>query len=144
MDTREILKDIVAEYITEERLNSIIREIIIKKLDYNLEQHIRKTAVDVLGEKTQEYVKEKVEAELVKPVKTNDGWGNIARYDSFEEFVKKEIAERLRNNWEIRTYAENFVKQMITDTARKIVKDFTDEELNERLLKQLIAKADNR
>lgn len=144
MEVKEIIRELLDDTVSEEQINTIIREVVDEKCDYNVREQIRQVAHDVLREKTYEYVQEMVNAELAKPVKTNDGWGGVEYYDSFEDLVRQELRKNIRNSWELKRYAENIVKNMIELTAKNLVKQFTEEEMSEKLIKALADNADSK
>lgn len=108
-------------------------------IDSILETAIREavqTANDIFKEKTEAYIREKVDAEFAKPVKKDDGWGEVEYYDSFEEFVRKTMQSRLSNNWDFRREVERKIEKTIDNAKKRVAQkvaetDFVDEVLAE-------------
>ena len=132
----ELIREMLAAMITEEMLKDAAREAIEEHLNYSVKELILGTATDILREKTDAYIRERVDEQFMKPVKTDDGWGNVEYYDTFEQFVRDQVKNNLSNSWEVRTKVERQIdekmKKAKENIAKKIAnKDFADEVIAE-------------
>ena len=133
----ESIKELLSSVITDEMVTQAVRDVVFQKIDrYEMSKLIEQTVNDIFKEKTEAYIREKVDAEFAKPVKKDDGWGEVEYYDSFEEFVRKTMQSRLSNNWDFRREVERKIEKVIDNAKKRVAQkvaetDFVDEVLAE-------------
>lgn len=133
----ENIRALLESVITDEMIKEAVRDVVYEKMsDYNTSHLIRDVANDIFKEKATGYMQNLIDEEFKKPVKKDDGWGDVEYYDSFDEFVKKEIQSKLKNNWDMQRIIErkldNAVKHAKERIAQKVVEtEIVDEAIAE-------------
>lgn len=133
----ESIKELLSSVITDEMIRQAVHEVVWDKLDgYEMSKLIRETVAGIFKEKTEAYIRERVDAEFSKPVKKDDGWGEVEYYDSFDQFVRKTVQSRLSNSWDFRREVERKIEKVIDNAKKKVAQkvaetDFVDEVLAE-------------
>lgn len=133
----ENIRALLASVITDEMIKEAVRDVVYEKMsDYNTSHLIHEVANDIFKEKATGYMQNLIDEEFKKPVKRDDGWGDVEYYDSFDEFVKDQMKDKLKNNWNLRNIIDqklnNAVKNAKERLAQKVVKtEFVDEVIAE-------------
>ena len=96
----ELIKEMIATMLTEEKIVDVVREVVEEQMSYSVRNLIEQSVHDVLRERTDAYIKECVDEQFMKPVKSDDGWGGVEYYDTFEQFVRDYVRNNLSKNWE--------------------------------------------
>ena len=133
MESREMIKEILGELVSEEAIDSAIREIVTERFNYTINTAIDEVAHRYVREKGESYIKEKVDEVLEKPVKRDDGWGQPEYYDSFEHFVKSIIAEQIQINYRFTQAIDRMVKDRLSEVIRKVSKEISEKMVDEAL-----------
>jgi hypothetical protein len=133
----ENIRALLASVITDEMIKEAVRDVIYEKMsDYNTSCLIREAANDIFKEKATGYMQNLIDEEFKKPVKKDDGWGVVEYYDSFDEFVRKEMKSKLSNNWDFRREVDRKLEKVIDNAKKRVAQkvaetDFADEVLAE-------------
>ena len=128
-DNKEFLLELAKQLISKEEIKNAVREVVRDRLDYHVDNELRQIVHDILHEKGEGYITEMINEALSRPVKKDDGWGHVERYDSFENFVRDQIKQKSydRSAWElelkIRRCVENKIKEVAKDLAEQEAKD---------------------
>ena len=133
MESREMIKEIIAELVSEETIDDAIREIVSNRLNYNFDRIVEETARSIVNDKAESYIKERVDEVLDKPVKTDDGWGHTEYYDSFEHFVKSIIREKISSNYKFSQEIDRRVKERLDKVIKKVSKEMSEKAVDEAL-----------
>lgn len=136
-DNKEVLMELAKQLISEEEIEYAVRQVIEKRVNYHVECEIQAIVHKIIQEKGEGYIVEMVDKVLSAPVKTDDGWGSVEKYDSFENFVRDKIRQKSfsRSEWDISRTIRDQVDKKISEIAAKLakqeVKDRTDAVLKE-------------
>ena len=133
MESREMIKEILGELVSEEAIDSAIREIVTERFNYTINKEIDEVAQRYVREKGETYIKEKVDEVLERPVKLDDGWGQPKYYDSFEHFVKSIIAEQIKTNYRFTNTIDRMVKSRLDEVIKKVSKEMSEKAVDEAL-----------
>lgn len=140
-DNKDVLMELAKQLISEDEIKRAIRSIISERVNYHVEESIRSIVTDILKEKSNGYIEGMVNDALSRPIRKDDGWGSVERYESFDEFVKDQIKKKSfdRSQWDIqgeirsavdkkiRTVAEKLAKQEAKDRSAAILKELAEE-----------------
>lgn len=133
MESREMIKELLVELVSKETIDAAIREIVSDRFDYEFKRIVEETANSILRDKTESYVKEKVDEVLDKPVKTDNGWGKKEYYDSFEHFVKSKINEMIIANYRFSSEIDRMVKEKLDKVIKNVSKEMSEKVVDEAL-----------
>ena len=143
-ENKDILLELAKQLISEEEIKSAVWKVVADRVDYHVSQEIGNIVRDIIHEKTEGYIREMVDDVLSQPVKTDDGWGRVEKYDSFEAFVKEKIKDKSYNRsaWDIQTSIRKYVEEKIRDIAEKLTKK-ESKDRSEEILKELASEYAN-
>lgn len=129
-NNKEILMELARQLISEEELMAAIRSVVRERLNYHVENELRQIVHDILNEKAEGYIREMVDNAFSQPVKKDDGWGHVEKYDSFDNFVRDQIAKRSydRSQWDIQSSIRSHIENKIKEVAKKL----TEQESKDR------------
>ena len=129
-NNKEILMELAKQLISEEELMAAIRSVVRERLNYHLENELRQIVHEILDEKGKGFIVEMIENALKQPVKKDDGWGHVEKFDSFENFVREEIKKRTydRSQWDIQGSIRGHIENKIKEVAKKL----TEQESKDR------------
>ena len=129
-NNEEILMELAKQLISEEELMAAIRSVVRERLNYHLENELRPIVHEILDEKGKDFIVEMIENALKQPVKKDDGWGHVEKFDSFENFVREEIKKRTydRSQWDIQGSIRGHIENKIKEVAKKL----TEQESKDR------------
>ena len=129
-NNKEILMELAKQLISEEELMAAIRSVVRERLNYHLENELRQIVHEILDEKGKDFIVEMIENALKQPVKKDDGWGHVEKFDSFENFVREEIKKRTydRSQWDIQGSIRGHIENKIKEVAKKL----TEQESKDR------------
>lgn len=121
-NNKDILMELAKQLISEEEIMAAIRCVVRERLDYHLENELRQIVYEILNEKSKGFIVEMIEDVLKQPVRKDDGWGHVEKFDSFEDFVKEEIKKRTydRNQWDIQSSIRRHIENKIQEVAKKL------------------------
>lgn len=142
MENREMIKELLGELVSEETINEAVRECVENRFNYTLNEEVAYIAKNYAEEKGTTYIREKVDEVLEKPVKKDDGWGKPIYYDSFEEFVKENIAKLIKDNYRFRSELESMVKKRMDGILKKVSADLSEKVIIDAALAEM-AKENN-
>lgn len=125
--------DILRQFISEDKIKDIIRDEVDKQFNDYVLHTIKCDLNSKISNKADKYIQEKVDEVCSKGVRTDDGWGCIAKYDSFDNFVRKEIADKLSRNWDLKRELRNCLDKKIDKLLEKWQKEFADKNLKDFL-----------
>ena len=108
---KNLLMDLAKQLISEEDLQYAVKSAVSEYMKNGRKQ-------------SNGYIREEIDKILASPVKTDNGWGRVERYDSFESLVKEKIKEKSidRSQWNIQSLVRNMVENKIKDVAEKLIK----------------------
>lgn len=123
-ENKNLLMDLAKQLISEEDLQYAVKSAVSEYLNYHMYSELQGIVSKVLDEKCNGYIREEIDKILASPVKTDDGWGRVEKYDSFESLVKEKIKEKSidRSQWNIQSLVRNMVENKIKDVAEKLIK----------------------
>ena len=136
MEMRDMLKELVRENLTEDMLKEAVDEYIEEFMTFSMKDLIMSEVRSISVDKINELVTETYGKMLNAPVVVSNGW-DAEEYDSFEAFLKESLRERFAKDWSVRSQVERMLKEKWDKTVKKIVNDFTKEELEKRAFKVL-------
>ena len=137
MESREMIKELLGELITEETITEAVRERVNDLFNYKLSEEIERIAKNYAEEKGTTYIREKVDEVLEKPVKKDDGWGKPIYYDSFEEFVKANIAKLIKEDYRFRSELERTVQKRMDGILKKVSADISEKVIIDAALAEM-------
>lgn len=123
-ENKNLLMDLAKQLISEEDLQYAVKSAVCEYLNHHMYSELQGIVSKVLDEKCNGYIREEIDKILASPVKTDNGWGRVERYDSFESLVKEKIKEKSidRSQWNIQSMVRNMVENKIKDVAEKLIK----------------------
>ncbi len=136
-ENKELLMELAKQLISEEEIENAVRQVVEKRVNYHVEREIEAIVNRIISEKGEGYIVEMVDKVLNAQVRTDDGWGRVEKYDSFENFVREKISQKSynRNEWDINRTIRDQVDKKISEVAKKLAeresKDRTDAILKE-------------
>ena len=144
-DLKEMFREVIKELVTDDAIASVIRSEVRDRFNYQIRQEIEIVVHSIVGEHGREYIKEQVDAAFAKPVKKDDGWGNVEYYDSFDALVRDSIHKELSSRWEVGRQIENIIRDKMRKYAadiEKIAEVDLSKKVMERMVEDLTAKKD--
>jgi hypothetical protein len=78
-----------------------------------------------------------IDEEFKKPVKKDDGWGDVEYYDSFDEFVRKEMQSKLKNDWDMRRIIERKLDNAVKHAKERLAQKVVETELVDEVIAEL-------
>lgn len=134
----ENIRALLASVITDEMINEAVRDVVYKMMsNYNTESLIHEVANDIFKEKATGYIQSLIDAEFKKPVKKDDGWGDVEYYDSFDEFVRKEMQTKLKNDWDLRRIIDQKINNAVKKAKDRVAQKLTETELVDEVIAEL-------
>ncbi|MBQ9255738.1 MAG: hypothetical protein IJ181_01225 [Acidaminococcaceae bacterium] len=123
-ENKNLLMDLAKQLISEEDLQYAVKSAVSEYMNHHMYSELQGIVSKVLDEKCNGYIREEIDKILASPVKTDDGWGRVEKYDSFESLVKEKIKEKSidRSQWNIQSLVRNMVENKIKDVAEKLIK----------------------
>lgn len=127
------MKDLT-EYIEEQLKEIDIKEIVENEVRKAVTEEIKKTVKDTIYDsiKTEadKIMRKELELALKNEVQTNDGWGKIKTYPSFEDLFRQTFHDKLNATWEVKRTIEKTVKdkvdQLYTESGKDFMNAFSD------------------
>ena len=133
MESREMIKELLGELVSDETIDAAIRVIVRERIDYSFGRMVEEAAQNIINDKAESYIKERVDEVLDKPVKTDDGWGHTEYYDSFEHFVKSIISEKIQTNYRFSQEIDRRVRERLDSVIKKVSKEMSEKVVDEAL-----------
>ena len=136
-ENKELLMELAKQLISEEEIENAVRQVVENRVNYHVEREIEAIVNRIISEKGEGYIVEMVDKVLNAQVRTDDGWGRVEKYDSFENFVREKISQKSynRSEWDINRTIRDQVDKKISEVAKKLAeresKDRTDAILKE-------------
>jgi len=131
----ELLQDIIAKLIPDDAITAAIDRAVREKMDYHMERAIREEAERITSELGGEYIREKIEDLISKPVRIDDGWGNGEEIGSFEDLIKRRMNDVFRKGqWDFESKLRGIVTDKIKKYCERVIEkhkqdDYIDETL---------------
>lgn len=129
METKELLRELVKESLNDDFIKFQIKEKVDELFDYNIREEIRSVANRFVKDKADGYIREVVLETLNNKVKIDNGWGERAEYETFEDFVRQSIAKELKKSWNI----ESKIRNAVWDKLKVYVEQVVDEKTEDRV-----------
>jgi len=143
MSEQEFIKSIIKELVTDQMIESCVKDVVDEKIeymfDYQVKSSVERKINEVVSDKSDGYIREAVEQVINGKVNVNDGWGSNIVYGSFEDLVRKKIAEKLNDGWNVERKVKDAVDAKIKAICEEVKKNHVDnmaEQVIERLGKE--------
>lgn len=140
MSDKEFIKSIIRELVTDRMIEECVKDAVEEKIEYMFDYQVKKSVEskinEIVGEKSDGYIREAVEQVINGKVNVNDGWGRNIVYGSFEDLVRKKIAEKLNDGWNVERKVKDAVDAKIKAICEEVKKNHVDnmaEQVFERL-----------
>ena len=137
MGDNSVLESIVRELVSEEDIREIIHDEIRSRLNrYEFTEAIRKTAMEIVRENGETWIREKVAETLNGKVRLDDGWGNVKEMGTFEDYVRKSLRDQCMSSWNM----ERKLREMVDERLKKIAQDIVSRHIKEDLQNEVLEK----
>lgn len=121
------MKDLT-KYIEEQLMEIDIKEIVESEVRRAVNEEIKKEVTnkmfDVIKKEADLIIKKELDLALKNEVFTNDGWGKVAKYPSFEDLFRQTFHAKLNATWEMKKTIEKSVKEKVDSLYQESGKDF--------------------
>lgn len=118
--------DLLKQLVDEECINSAVYRAVNEKFNYYVEQSIEKLTKELITDKANTYIYEKIEEVFAGKVRVDNGWGSAKTYDTFEDYVRISINNGLKNNWEL----ERVVRKTVDAKLQKYINKVCETKIN--------------
>lgn len=146
MNTEEIVREAVKGILSEEKLEEIARgtisEMVYENMRYTFEKTVTQVAREVIEEKGESILEEILKDIMNKPVRIDNGWGDIQEKGSFEDFVRSTLRSRCCNEWDVERKLRNMVDERLKKIAHEVVGRHVEEDLCGEVMEELVKQID--
>lgn len=115
-------------YIESQLLEIDVKDLIIKEIKVIVREKIKEdvysSLFSVVKKEADDMMKKELELALKNEVVTNDGWGKVTKYPSFEDLFRQTFHAKLNADWEMKRTIEKTVKEKVDALYKEGGKDF--------------------
>lgn len=106
----QLIKERIEELDIERLARDVLRDMISRELFTEIRQ--------VLRNKADELVEQEIADFLGRPVETNNGWGDRAQYESFEEMFRHVLHKHVGDSYSVKRKAEKYVQEVVSELMK--------------------------
>lgn len=123
LDINEFLK---------EHLESIdLPQLVRWEIRTEISGEIKRQIQSIVKKEIENIVETEIDIVMSKGIKTDDGWGKIEEYKSFEDLFKRTFSNKLNNDWEMKKVIEKHVsdnvKKLFQENLKTVVSKISSE-----------------
>lgn len=134
-----LLNDLIKGLVTDEVIEKAVQNAVKERMDYFVDSAIEKRAKRIAEEYCDKRMTDVLDEIYSKPVIIDYGWQKPREYESFEDFVKAYVGEKVNSSRnlidEIRRmlsdrldrYCKQVVDEQTKDLTNKVLKKVTEE-----------------
>ncbi len=109
----------IEAYIRQQLEEIDIAELVRREIRTIVNGELRSGIVASARKEVDAIIKTEIEACLTKPVKTDDGWGKKAEYESLDDLFKQEFRKKLDSNYEMKNTIKKIVESKVSDLMKE-------------------------
>ena len=118
-----VLEQLVKELVSEEKINTIVRDVVAKRLEYHFDHALASEAERIVSKLSDELIIKKLDDLLGKKVLINDGFGSRKEYADFDAFVTDYIGRQVKNSYELERKVQQMVKERLDRYCKEVVNE---------------------
>ena len=109
----------IENYIQQQLEEIDITELVRRELRTMVADEFKGTVAPAVRKEVDAIIKAELEVCFSKPLKTDDGWGKKAEYESIEDLFKQELYKRLEWCYEMKNTIKKLVESKVSDLMKQ-------------------------
>ena len=141
MDTstvENVIRSLVKELITEEKIEEIFKEEIHEQLEYHFDRALASEAEKMVRKFCDDLITRKLDEVLGQRVLVNDGFGSRKEYADFNTFVTNYIGMQVKSSYDLERKVANMVRDRLDKYCKEVVAE-SNNELANKVIEKIAA-----
>lgn len=131
-----VIRSLVKELITEEKIMKIFKEEIHEQLEYYFDQALAREAEGMVRKFSDDLITRKLDEVLGNRVLVSDGFGSRKEYADFNTYVTDYIGRQVKNSYDVERKVADIVKKRLDQYCKEVVAE-SNSELANKVIKKI-------